>query len=275
MRPQRLLLFALMSCGLSGLDGRGAEATLVNDAPRPRITVPATAATPLMTAAADDPAWSHAATISILTPSLSSTPPPTRSIPGTEVRLLWDSQWLYIRFLCHDDQPYLPVHGLNAPIYQGDAVEVFLDPVGDCREWMELEFNAANDLFFQNTVCVGEPAWDDSLRLTSMVIARDLWTFPDATLSRLRHAAADWKINGRTVGWIVDIAVPAAPLLKRSGGPKIQTMTLRGNFLRYKWIPGSGAKRNLLSLNWSPTILYIPHRCPAAFGWIDLSNNPP
>jgi hypothetical protein len=248
-----------------------ADPVIVNDAPRPHVAVPFTTATPLVTAAADDPAWTAAAVVSLDTPSLSSSPPPAIPIPVTEVRLLWDPAWLYVRFLCHDDQTYLPVHGPGAPIYQGDVVELFLDPVGDGREWVELEFNATNDIFQQITLCTGEPKSDAGLRLTQDVISRDMWSFPNANLPHLRSAAAPWNVNGQTVGWIVDVAVPAAELLKRLGLKKYQAASLRGNFLRYKHVllPTS-SKRDMLSLVWSPTLLGIPHRSPAAFGFIDL-----
>jgi Carbohydrate family 9 binding domain-like len=265
------LLCALAFPGISVFG----EAVIVNDAPRPHVKVTQAVATPLVTANADDPAWSQATRIPLDTLSLSTTPPPAIPIPGTEVRLLWDADWLYVRFLCKDDHPYLPFHGPNAPIYKGDVVEIFLDPVGDCREWMELEFNASNDVYNQITVCTAEPKWDRSLRLNDDFIARDVWTFPNPYLTELRSAAAPWKVNGQTVGWIVDAAIPAAGILKRSGLKKLGAMTLRGNFLRYKSVPqATGTKRDLLSLTWSPVVLFIPHRCPAAFGFIDLSTTP-
>lgn len=249
------------------------EQEIVNDAPRPRIAVPPASAKPLVTAAADDPAWSGAALIPLNTLSLSSSPPPAAPIPKTEVRLLWDPEWLYVRFLCEDDQTYLPVHGHNAPIYLGDAVEIFLDPVGDCREWVELELNASNDFYNSITLCTTEPKCDRSLHLTGEVIARDIWVFPDdADLKDLRSAASPWKVNDKTVGWIVDVAIPASGILKRTGLKKFQAMSLHADFLRYKSIPkATGDKRDLLSLTWSPITLGNPHRCPAAFGIIDLS----
>jgi hypothetical protein len=275
MNHHRLFTWAVIVL-LSALSINGTIANeqpeIVNDAPRPHIAVPLTNIMPLVTAVANDPAWNKAAVIPLIIPSLSTSPPPIAPILKTEIRLLWDPGWLYVRFLCHDDKIYLPVHGRDAPIYKGDAVEVFIDPIGDCREWIELEFNAANDVFDQITLCTGEPKWDRSFRLTNEVIAQNIWTFPYPDFKNLRSAAAPWKINSQTVGWIVDVAIPAAGILKRTGLKQLQIMSLRGDFLRYKMIPKpTGDKRDLLSLTWSPIVIGIPHRCPAAFGFIDLS----
>ncbi len=248
------------------------EQVISNNAPRPRVAVAAAKTTPTLTATPDDPAWADAAPIPLNTLSLSRTPSPTAPIPGTEIRLLWAPDWLYVRFLCKDDQTYLPSHQPGEPVFHGDAVEIFLDPVGDCREWIEVEINAKNEVYDQITLCTGEPKWDRSLRLTDDCIAREIWVLPNGALKNLRTAAAPWKVNGQTVGWIVDAAIPAPEFLKRTGLKRFHTMTLRGDFLRYKSIPrASGTGRDLLSLTWSPMVLGIPHRCPAAFGFINLS----
>lgn len=272
-----LLYAAILSAAFSLGAEAGQVQPIVNDAPRPQIDVPPAGATPLVTAAADDPAWTSAAVIPLTTLSLSSAPPPAAPIPGTEVRLLWSPKWLYVRFLCKDDQPpYLPVHGPGAPIYRGDVVELFLDPIGDYREWMELEFNATNDIFDQITLCTAEPKWDPSLCLTNEICTREIWDFPDPSIKDLRSAAAPWQVNGQTIGWIVDVAIPASSLTKRMGLKALQPTRMRGNFLRYKWIPQpTGTKRDLMSLTWSPVPLYVPHRCPAGFGRINLSATHP
>ncbi len=242
----------------------------------PSATVAEAKIAPRVSAQPDDPAWSCPATMqldqaSIGTPIslLAHRPPPT------EVRMLWDPKWLYCRFTCEDDTPpYLPPgDGLNTRVYQGDAVEVFLDPVGDSRQWFEFQFNARNDRFGQVTVCSAKPEWDANLRLKSDFIARNVWTFPLKELDQVRSAARWAPSAGK---WIVDVAIPAALMLKRTGGKNFTPMQLRGNFLRYKWVEtSSAAKRQLLSLNWSPIPLYIPHRCPAAFGFITLAGETP
>ena len=211
-------------------------APIVNDAPRPAITVPKAVLKPLLTAAVDDPAWPPAVTLPALTPSLGA-PPPSIPVPETEVQLLWDADYLYVRFICRDTEIYTPVHGHDAPIYQGDAAEIFLDPVGDSRQWVELEFNADNDTFELLYLCTTEPKSDSALCLTPEVISRDSWTISPWDLKGLRSQAARLTPAANAQDWIVDIAIPAKELLRRAGLKQFAPMTLRGDFLRYKYMP--------------------------------------
>jgi len=268
-----ILLFALAHPLLA----RG-EGPIVNDAPRPHLAIPQAGTTlPLVTADANDPAWNHSATVELDTPSLGSNLPPGTALPKTSVRALWTPAWLYFRFLCADDHPpYLPAHVAGASLHLGDVVELFLDPAGDCRQWCELQFNPAGERFMQNTVAAGEPQWDASLHLTGDYIARDTWSFQDSSLQAVRNAAAPWRRDGKIVGWIVDIALPAATILKHTGRRTFGPMTLRGDLLRYEYSAQPGAaRREFISLTWSPILLGTPHRCPAAFGYFDLTHPEP
>jgi hypothetical protein len=254
------------------------DAPIVNDAPRPHLAISeAKAPLPLVTAQSADPAWAQVAATAIDTPSLNSKLAPTRVIPKTEVRALWSPDGLYFRFTCAEDHaPYVVPPAAGGSLSNGDVVEIFLDPAGDCRQWFELQFNAAGARFIQISVCTSDPKWDASLRLTGDSVNRNSWSFQDPSLQSVRSATAPWRKDGRTIGWIVDVALPAVPVLKRTGLRKFEPMTLRGDLLRYQWsvIPGTD-KRDLLSLNWSPVVFGAPHRSPAAFGFFDLSPSQP
>jgi hypothetical protein len=244
---------------------------IVNDAPRPAITVPQALLKPALTANVDDPAWIRAATLPALTPSL-GTPPLSTPPPLTKVQLLWDADYLYVRFICRDTEIYTPVHGHDAPLYQGDAVEIFLDPVGDSRQWIELEFNADNDTFEQLFLCTAEPKYDSALCLTGDVIARDTWNILPWDLKGLRSKAMRLLPATNEQDWIVDVAIPAKVLLRRTGLKQFAPMTLRGDFLRYKYPPAEpGKPRELLPLNWSPVSSGRPHHSPGAYGYINLA----
>jgi len=264
-----ILLFFVFPLLLPGAWG----GQIVNDAPRPRVVVPKAGSLPALTADATDPAWKAAAQLAPFTLSLPWRPQAPRVPPETEVRLLWDADALYVRFLCKDDHIDTPIHGHDAPIYQGDAVEIFLDPVGDSRQWIELEFNATNDVLDQLFLCTGEPRTDSSLRLTDEVLSRDVWAILSWDMHGLKSAAGRWSVGGKEIGWIVDVSIPAPELLKRTGLRHFRPMTLRGDFLRYKWLPGL-PKRELISSNWSPVGFGCPHQSPAAYGEIVLEEAP-
>jgi hypothetical protein len=271
-RQSTLLAGALGLFLFSQIFGKGSA--IVNDSPRPTITVPQAVLIPALTAKTDDPAWLHAVTLPALTLSL-GTPPLVSPPPQTKVQLLWSPDYLYVRFICQDTNIYTPIHGRDAPIYQGDAVEVFLDPVGDSRQWVELEFNADNDVFDQLFLCTTEPKPDASLCLSSAAMVRNTWNFLSWDMVGLRSQAARMLHAPNEQDWIVDIAIPAKELLRRTGLKQFAPMTLRGDFLRYKSLPSAQDKqRNLLSLNWSPVVLGRPHRSPGAYGYINLVSTP-
>src|SRR5688572_12486040 len=97
--------------------GSGCKPAAKPPAPAPPTTLPAVpvlrvpyaATTPAVTADAADAAWRSAIVIDSLTPSL-GTKPGTRSLP-TKIGLLWDEKFLYVRFVCSDDEIYTPFEG--------------------------------------------------------------------------------------------------------------------------------------------------------------------
>ena len=108
-------------------------------APLPSIRVPQSLIRPAMTAAADDPAWATAVVIPALGPSVKRDRTVAPVLQATKVKLLWDAEWLYVRFEAVDDDVYVPHAEHDADLYLGDVAEVFLDVVGDARQYFELQ----------------------------------------------------------------------------------------------------------------------------------------
>ncbi len=259
-----MYLAALLASGLAAV-----EPPLVNRAPRPRLEVPHAATAPLLTAVMDDPAWAHAVRAA-LAPSLATAP--VAVPPATAALLLWDADRLYIRFLCRDDDIRLPVSGHDADLYRGDVVEVFLDPLGDQRQTMELQVNAANDTLDALWLCTGVPVHDQQLMMDDAVAARDVWDFRSWDWPGLMTAAAPWRDGESRVGWIVDIAIPAQATLRRLGTANFRAgLELRANLIRYDGYSTTDGAETLLSLDWSPVMHGNPHRSPAAMGTLVLS----
>ncbi len=269
-----LLLIAVTSCASDPAKTRPSDS--VGPA-RPRLQVPQAIVTPRVDADPDDPAWHHAVTIPSL--GLSILPPDEKAArsgrvaPPTEVKLLWDAKWLYVRFLCDDWDIYAPVVGRDAPIYKADVVEVFLDPVGDARQWFELEANTNNDVLDATTVLSAEPKSRPDGRLTADIIDHQSWFCLDYTIRGLRTAATVRRSDRADRGWIVDLAIPAGAALRRLDRQQFTAMTLRANFLRYDYIPDPSdpsKPRALIALNWSPVLDGQPHTSPQAMGFIEL-----
>jgi len=262
-RTWRARLAGLAAVGLTALsllpNGFAQEAP-------PSIQVPYARVKPGLTAQASDPAWAESAVIDRMPPPRNGIPSAPSSLeppPRTTIRLLWDESFLYVRFLCEDREQYVAHEGRDAKLYEGDVVEVFLDPAGTAREYFELQVSPRNDLldvrFGVDVEAKSEPdgvlAWD----ILSKHHRRDMgWNYQNL-ISAVRSLPPE-KF------WIVDIAIPASDLGLEKG---FSPMRIRANFLRYDWQLVDG-KRYLVPQNWSPVVFGRPHVSPQAMGFLHL-----
>ena len=230
-------------------------------APPPVLDVPRASVPPSLDS---DAGWSRAAVVPRLAVSLGDGGRGL-SAKATEVRLLWDERDLYVRFVCADDDLYLPVMGRDAELYRGDVAEVFLDPVGDGRQVFEIEGNAAGDLFDQ-LIAVTAPKMESRPdgRLLDRVVERDFWAVPEWNMEGLR-----WAGRRTSQGWTVAFAIPARAALRRLGRDRFAPGdALRAHLMRYDY--GAGEPRRLLAMNWAPVQYGCPHISPAAMGTLRL-----
>lgn len=241
MTKNFLLLLLIMACPLTARAQNW-----------PQVLVPRTAAPPQMKAAPDEAIWDRAALIPHLTMSRGTDATGLQPLP-TSVRLLWDAQYLYLRFRCTDTEIYTPITGRDAELYKGDVVEVFLDPVGDARWYIELQVNPRGDIFDQMFSITTQPRSNAQGRLLDEVLARDWWPNLSWTLDGLRVATQVLPSQNQPKEWIADIAIPAAPLLRRLGKSQFEPMDLRAHFMRYDWAPplSETQKRRLVAMNWA------------------------
>jgi len=274
--PKLLALFsvALAESGCASVADRPVAALAVPEHV-PMLEVSETIHAPTLDASPDDAAWNGAAVIAEMTSSL-GTPAALGGPLPTRVLLLWDQNYLYVRFICSDDEIYVPFEGTarDKPYYRGDAVEVFLDPKGDGRQYFELQVTPANQLLDQTLLVTADRVTSDEHgRLTKDILERDLWPALSYDMPGLRTAAGR-SSDGKQ--WIVDIAIPAEAALKRLGMKHFEPMTLRANLLRYDW-PARTAdvkgQRQLNPMNWAAVEFGRPHQSPAAMGVLRLVSN--
>lgn len=274
--------FWFVGCvSLAALAGPGASpgsqpVTLPANPPRPELTVPKATTRPAMDASPDDPAWRQAAVIESLTLSTQADPA-AKALP-TRVRVLWSDDFLYVRFECDDPAVFAP-HGdtRDAHHYEGDVAEVFLDPVGDARQWFEVQQNPAGGVLDLVTVLSAEPKTGPDLALQPWMWGREMWPDFGYAMNKLQTCA---KVQPDGTGdgyrWIADFALPAPAVLRRQGRKKYAPMTLRANFLRYDGPvdAASGKRKYLIPMNWGPVRSGLPHVSPAAMGYLHLAPGP-
>jgi hypothetical protein len=166
----------------------------------------------------------------------------------TAVRLLWDAAALHVRFECADRDAWGTYVRRDDPLYEEEAVEVFLapgedDPVG----YVELEVSPRGTLF---DALVDNP---DSDRAT-MRVDRS-WDCPGLAWEAGSGAASQ-------DGWAT-LAIPWAAL-----GGEIPRL-LRANFYRIERPRDGTAEFSC----WSPTLTSPPdfHK-PARFGLLRLAD---
>jgi len=240
----------------------------------PALDVPRAGVAPRVDANPGDPAWAFAAVIPALSMSLGPDAEGLSPVP-TEVRLLWDADCLYVRFLCEDDEAYSPHDRRDAPHHEGDVVELFLDPVGDGRQYVELQVSPRNQVLDQLIFVTADPACLEDGRLTDEIALRDWWAHIEWDMPGLRTATG--RLARGADGWIADIAVPAFPLLRRLGLSSFQPMNLRAHVMRYDRprlsSQDAGAQtpaRAFIAMNWAPVAYGCPHISPAAMGTLRL-----
>jgi hypothetical protein len=132
----------------------------------------------------------------------------------TYARLLWDDAALYLAFEAIDEDVHTPYSKRDDPIYESEAVEIFIDADGDGDEYIELQV-APNNVQFDARFAGGarqnmDKAWNHPYETAvsvdgSLNDARDKdrgWTaewripftgIPD--LAAAPKAGDSWKIN--------------------------------------------------------------------------------
>jgi hypothetical protein len=248
-------------------------ASALADSPttKPTLFVPMAQTAPRIDASANDPAWANAAKIGALSMCVGPQAKGLDPTP-TEILVMWDAKFLYVRFRCQDSDIYVP-HGTerNAMHSDGDVAEIFLDPVGDSRQFFELQINPAGGITTGTHLITADPVSGPDGVLNNDVITKNAWFILGWEMKGLQSAASITAVDGKP-GWIADMAIPAQPLLKRTGLKKLEPMTLRGNFLRYDSDQPTDAKHKQKSIfmNWSPVVWGRPHRSPAMMGTLVL-----
>ncbi|MEW6749573.1 MAG: carbohydrate-binding family 9-like protein [Candidatus Latescibacterota bacterium] len=124
----------------------------------------------------------------------------------TRARMLWDDQGFYFAFACQDADIWAIYDGEDEALWEEEVVEVFIDPDGDARRYLELEVNPLNtvvDLLIYQVESGFDSSrdWDIAGLQTAVQV---VGTVSDSL-------AADQ-------GWTVEIAIPWSAMADSVGG---------------------------------------------------------
>lgn len=166
---------------------------------------------------------------------------------GTDVRLLYDENYLYAMFNCEDDNIRIDYHSHDDPLWNSypslELVELMLDPTQQGRRYFEINVNPEGvvlDVLIKWTQ--GAPTFDVDWDVKGLLVGRRILA----------------KEKDGIDGWAVEIAVPW-PALERS-------MPEDGEIWRANFYRGDGGLE-LPRLSWSATGVKGYH-VPEKFGTI-------
>jgi Carbohydrate family 9 binding domain-like len=124
---------------------------------------------------------------------------------GTSVRAAWDAEELRVLFHASDTHAWATLTERDAPLYEEEVVEVFLDPVGDSESYFEIEVNPLNavlDLVLRRNRSgyVKDFAWRCQGLRTAVATTDAAWTaelaIPFRSLITAPPQAGDrWRVN--------------------------------------------------------------------------------
>jgi hypothetical protein len=161
---------------------------------------------------------------------------------STRVQLAWDALECRVLFAVEDSHPWATLTERDAPLYQEEVVEVFLDPVGDLECYFEIEVNPLNTVL------------DLVLRRNRSGYLKDFaWRCEGLRTAVTKDAS----------GWRAELAIP---FLSLTSVPPTNGTLWRANFLRIDRPPGT--ERELSA--WSPTGRANFHT-PERFGFLEFA----
>ena len=212
-----------------------------------------------------DAAWGSADVIELLTTDTGEKPR-----QSTEVRLLWNSEYLYVGFLCYDQDIWGTIRERDGNIYDEEVVEVFLDPDCDLRAYIELEVSPLNtlfDAFVVNGKSHGQEMhvlrdWDSETLQHAVSV--------DGTAKTTAPADRGASISPPDTSWSCEIAVPFEDLLTAPNIPPKAGDVWRMNLYR---IDRGKTEAEDEYTAWSPTRKIDYHR-PQHFGSLRFVEKP-
>lgn len=184
----------------------------------------------------DEYAWEHAAQINDFERILNDYDAVEWS---TRAKMLWDDTYLYVAFTCADGDMWAIYEQEDDKLWEEEVVEVFIDPDGDGRNYLELEVSPTNtvvDLLIHSV----EPEFSSSVEWDIAGLLTAVQTYGTVN--------DDSDVDQ---GWSVEIAIPwSAMAADVTGGQRpVPGTDWRLNLYRIERKAGREAKLRLNEMN--------------------------
>lgn len=231
----------------------------------PRVEVPHLTDLPVIDGRVDAEEWREAAELAAFCGAADRS---AGEILLTRCRIGWTSEWLLVAFECIDPVVICGGTDRDSELHRGDVVEIFIDPVGDNMEYYEIGIapnGAVADLKF---VLGAPPVYSAKGDFAGTFTWKHRHRFRDWDLPGLKAAAAPLVREKHTIGFQVEVAIPAEVLRRRQGKFRLEPGTMRANFCRFDYSERGG--EGVFS-SWSQVLFGLPHSMPRRFGFLVLT----
>lgn len=210
--------------------------------------------TPLkLTGKLDDPQWQKANTVQ-LTDAVTG----TAGRFATEVRALYDDNFLYVGFKSEDNYVWGSATERNGPIWNEECVEIFINPSGAAHQYYEINLSPNNVIF-------------DACVLNKRTAAKPKETFVPLTDFNLQTMKTAVHINGkmnqpgRANSWTAEYAIPFDELIGAPNIPPQPRDVWRVNFYRID-SPQKGQRESYAWSTTGSTAFHLPWK----FGYLEF-----
>ncbi len=179
---------------------------------------------------------------------------------NTTARLLWDDENLYVGFRATDPDIWSEITERDGPLWEGEVLEIYVDPDGDGRNYKEFEVSPLNTVIDLNI-----EREDDGRVADWKAYAR--WNAEGwQTAVAVDGDVADRK--NEDTKWIVEMAIPFSNFPSAANQPPKIGDTWRVQLYR---IDRSNTLDQPEYSGWSPTDTF--HR-PSQFGFLTFAESP-
>ncbi|MEZ0299965.1 MAG: carbohydrate-binding family 9-like protein [Candidatus Methylacidiphilales bacterium] len=189
----------------------------------------------------------------------------------TEVRFLWTDDGMFVSARAVDKTPVFGSFRQGDPLYLEDVFEVFIDEVGDGRQFVEIQCDPAGQIYIRNNLLTAEPRLTEEGRLTQEFVERELWRCVLPAPDSFHVASRYDKASG---AWSLELFLPKAFISRRKGGA-MSPCTWRVNLVRHDWDKPSAPiaanpERHGEMMYWAPVLRGHPHLSPTRMGFLEL-----
>jgi hypothetical protein len=184
----------------------------------------------------------------------------------TELRLLWDDDYLYVGFHCIDIDIYSDITERDGPLWEQEVVEAFIDDDSNGITYLEYEINPRNALV--DLYVVNRNGRRD-----------DIQFMQEWNSTGTRHVVSvdgnPAKLGTDDRSWTVEWALPWTDFATAKHAPPIDGDTWRGNFYRIDraHVDGMRVEADDEYSAWSATGEINFHR-PDRFGTLLFTTEP-